>query len=337
MSMRCVVCGKEIPRGYICGKCRVEREEVVRIDSFEVIQCPKCGFIKTGKGWKNLQIEDAVGEQIFNSATVVEGFEVEKVSIDISSSTVRFSGRLDGEVVSVVLPFQYKIRTETCTRCSREAGGYYEAILQLRADKRELRECEVELARKVIQEVLAKEIENERAFLTKVEKRREGIDFYFGSRDLGRKISRMIAEELGGKVTESKKLSGRADGRDLYRFTYLVRLPEYEEGDIVFKENRLCAVKNQRNSKGIDIITGKEISVEGGNVIARRSELSRGIVVNADASVAEIMREDGKVLIVPKPFAAEIGDDVYVFEFGGKTFALTKEVYESCSGSKNRG
>ncbi len=324
--MRCVVCGKEINNGYICGKCAVEKFEVVDIKPFEILQCSRCGAVKIGRKWLHVGIEKVIEDNVFKNSRIIEDFDVKNVILDLSSDTVVFEGNLYGDEINVLARLRYKIKKISCPKCSRECGGYYESIVQLRADNRELRDYEIEVTKRIIEEVLTVEMDNEMAFLSKVEERKEGVDFYFGSRDIGRKISRKIARELGGKISESKKLHTRVDGRDVYRFTYLVRLPSYEEGDIVEKDGGLFVVKNRVASKGVNIIDGRTKNIEDGRVVARKKDFLSGVVVNVDESVAEIVCEDGNVVVTEKPFGCEIGSEVYVFEFNGKPYSRLKDI-----------
>ncbi len=324
--MRCIVCGREIEDGYVCGSCIAEREEIVRIEPIEIVQCSRCGFVRVSGKWKNISLEEAIKREVLRSMFVLEGFDVKDVKIDLKLKELTVSGYLFSDYVTVKVPFNLKVKRTTCLRCSRISGGYYESIVQLRAENRKLKDYEISEAKRIIQEVLENEIENERAFLTKVEEKKEGIDFYFGSREIGKKISRKIAERLGGSITESKKLAGRSDGVDLFRFTYLVRLPSYEDGDVVLKDDSICVVKNRRVGKGIDIFTGKSVNIKNSKLIARKSELFEGVVVNVDESVAEVMSNDGRVFFVNKPYAVEIGEDVYVFEYNDNFYAFSKRL-----------
>ncbi len=324
--MKCVVCGKEVEDGYLCGICTVEKFEVAVIEPFEIVICSRCGAVKYGQKWKYVEFDEAIEEMVFRYARVMEDFEVERVSIDIASRTAVFAGRLKGDEVEFPVALNFRVKKFACPKCSRESGGYYESIVQLRADSRQLEEDEIERVKEIVEDVLSAELENERAFLSKVEEKREGIDFYFGSRDIGRKVSRMIAKELGGKITESKKLHTRIDGRDVYRFTYLVRLPCYREGDIVAKDESLCVVKNVKAGKGVDILSGKSVNIDGAKVVVRKYDLKTGVVVSVDENVAEIVCNDGRVFVTVKPHAARIGSEVFVFEYRGRVWALSKDL-----------
>ena len=117
-------------------------------------------------------------------------------------------GKFRGETISYELPFELRRKFETCERCSRIAGGYFESIIQLRAENRDIEKEEIDRAKELIDEAIEKS-NHSFAFISKVVERKEGVDYYIGDRNLAKKVARRIEEELGGKLTESKKLSGR--------------------------------------------------------------------------------------------------------------------------------
>jgi nonsense-mediated mRNA decay protein 3 len=117
------------------------------------------------------------------------------------------------------------LKQETCERCSRIAGGYYEGIVQIRAENRIPTEEELVMAEKIAYSSVG-----EADFVSKERKLKEGVDVYVSSMECGRRISRQIVKKLGGVFSESRKLYGRKDGRNIYRVSFSVRLPELEEG-----------------------------------------------------------------------------------------------------------
>ncbi len=326
--MKCVVCGREIEHGYLCGKCMVERTEVVRINTFEIQMCSKCGSIRLGGRWTKRNLDEVVKDLIIKNTRVVEEFDVREIVIDPASHTAHYRGVIAGDEVEIVVPFTFTIKKISCSKCSRESGGYYESIVQVRAENRELAEEVIEVAMNVLEDVLKKEEENEKAFVSKIERKKGGIDIYLGSRNIGRKVSRIISRELGGEITESKKLHTRIDGRDVYRFTYSVKVPEYREGDVVESNGKICLVKNVRNKKGIDILTGKTVNLgkEGVSVSVRRDDTIGGVVVNVDESTAEIVCDNGLVVSVARPHGAKIGSEVRVFRHGNRYYAYSSDL-----------
>lgn len=118
-----------------------------------------------------------------------------------------------------------RIKKESCDRCRRIAGGYYAAIVQVRAEGRFPTPEERSKSKKIAQDVIRRVQKSDRmAFISNVEELKEGIDIYVGSTKLGRQISKAIATELGGAFSESAKLVGRKDGKNQYRVSYAVRL-----------------------------------------------------------------------------------------------------------------
>lgn len=292
------------------------------IEKLNIEICSRCGYIKIRGNWIRIPLEEAIKKSVNEKLRVDPNFQVDEIIL--ADKFLILKGVLNEDVVEVTVPFTYRFRKICCPRCSMESGGYYEAIVQVRADKRDLKVGEIEKAKEITNRFLL-ESEGEKDFLTKFEVNKNGIDFYLGSRKLGEKISRKIAEELGGKVFESKKLHTRVDGRDFYRFTFLVRLPEYEEMDIVEKGDTLYVVKNIRMAKGFDFLSGKYANIMKTNVAVKREFLRWGVITNLDESSAEVTTEKG-VVIVQRPFGAEIGKEVFVFEYKNKNYAFPKDL-----------
>jgi len=323
--VKCVICGRESD-SPVCPRCYVERNRIVEVGKVEVEVCPRCGFYRVGGRWRDIGFADAVEKALHKALRVHPDFDVSDVELAVSEEGregfVRLRGEFRGCDVEQVAEFSVDVKKTLCERCSREAGGYYESIVQLRADRRELSREEVEEVNRIVEEVLENERENLKAFLTKVVERREGLDYYIGGRDVGRKISKAIAEKLGGTVKESKKIAGRRDGRDIYRFTYSVRLPEYRRGDVVVDGEKLVYVTNPRLGKGVSIPELSKTNLKKARVVVRREDMERGIAVSTDERAAEVIDESGKFIIAEKVGDIREGEDVLLFEHSGKYYAL---------------
>ncbi|MEM0202653.1 MAG: 60S ribosomal export protein NMD3 [Archaeoglobaceae archaeon] len=320
--MRCIVCGKE-SKFKICGSCFAERNTLAHLPSLELEKCGKCGSFRFGREWVWVDERSAIEREVFRNLAVFPDFSVESVEILKNSAVIK--GTIYGDCVSLTIPLNLRTRTITCPRCSKESGGYYEAVVQVRAQNRSLRKEELEKAREIVESVLSGS-KGEKDFLLKFEETKSGIDFYFGSRKIGEKVSKMIADELGGSVFRSKKLHTRVDGNDVYRFTFLVRLFEAEDYDVVLKDGKVCIVKNAKLQKGIELMTGKAVNVSGATLIAKKEEMSWGVITNLDESVAEVMDSEGRIFHVPRSFGAEIGKEVFIFNFGQRIFAFPKDL-----------
>ncbi len=333
-NVKCAICGRESDTP-VCARCYVERNRIVEVGKVEVEVCPRCGFYRIEGRWKNVNFSEAVESALNRALLIHEDFNVREAELAVDEERkrgfVRLSGDFRGYEVDRLVEFQIDIKKTLCERCSREAGGYYESIVQLRAENRELSKEEIEEANRIVGEVLESESENLKAFLTKVVERKEGMDYYIGGRDVGKKISKVIADRFGGTVKESKKIAGRKDGRDIYRFTYSVRLPEYRKGDIVSDtvsdRERLVFVTNPRLGKGISIPEMYRTNLKDARVVVRREEMKEGIAVNVDERAVEtIISESGELIIAEKAGDVECGEEVLLFEHSGKYYAISKKL-----------
>ncbi len=332
---RCPICGRPVEGLDMCPKCYIERREIFWVeDIVELVRCPRCGFFKLSGRWRELTFEDALADYLTRHIRVIPELEVKGVRItplskgEVGKFLVRVEGELEGELVSSEKVVDVRVKSEVCKRCSWEAGGYYEAIVQVRAEGREISEEELEIVRNIITRVLEKERENQKAFISKIVERKEGIDYYFGDRNIGRKISRLIAEELGGKITESKKIHTRRDGRDIYRFTYSVRLPAYRKGDVVEENGRICVVTNQRLGRAIAIDRGDTVNLRNPKVIAKKEDMKESVVVSCDEFVVEVLHPVTHEVVQAKRPKVDLspGDAVFVVEYGEEVYVIPKEL-----------
>ena len=333
---RCPICGKPIEGELnVCVECYTARNEIFWLDDvIELTKCPRCEFFKIKGKWKEISFEDALIDAVYSSIRVHPEFEVYDVSIgslargEVGRYIVKLSGELFGKPVEAEKVVEVRISREVCKKCSREAGGYYESIVQIRADGRKIDDDELEVVRKVIENILIKEKENPKAFVSKIVERKEGIDYYFGDRNIGKKISRMIANELGGKITESKKIHTRKNGQDVYRFTYSIRLPAFRKGDVVEEDGRICIVTSQRLSKAVVLESGETINLRNPKVIARKGDIRPSVVVNSDEFVVEVIHPLTNEIVHAKKPKVDLkpGDEVFVIEYNESFYAIPKEL-----------
>ena len=324
--MKCAVCGRD-SKYSICGRCLAKRERIISYpEVVEIILCPRCGRFKFSGSWKELSFDDALDKAIENSFFVHPELEVKEFDLsgDGHFYSFKIKGVLRGDYVEEEGFFKVRVKREGCQKCSREAGGYYEAIIQLRAKNRKILDEEVERVAKIVEE----EIESsgsEKSFLTKIVERREGIDFYIGDSKVAKKIAKRVVKEFGAEFKESAKIAGRKDGVELYRMTYLVRLPEHFPGDVVVAKGRIAVAKV---NKAYDLLTGSTIPLEGVKVIVRREELKSGYVINKDDSALEIFSED-RVYIAEKPeYNVNVGEEVFLAVIEDKAYAIPKWMIE---------
>ncbi len=107
---------------------------------------------------------------------------------------------------------------DVCQACSRISGMYYEAIIQIRGNKKEKVKSFVE---KKINELSKKD---ELSFISKIEEKKKGLDIYVGSKKAAKSILKEAKKLYNLETKESYTLIGERKGKKLYRVTILLRL-----------------------------------------------------------------------------------------------------------------
>ena len=128
------------------------------------------------------------------------------------------------------------VRQTVCPRCSKFLGGYFEAILQVRAEDRALSDEERRAIGKLVEEKVDEIMRRDRmGFIQDTIEKEEGLDFYMGSTSSARKLAQAIKERFGGTISEAYELVGvdRQTSREVYRTSVSVRIPRFVAGDVV--------------------------------------------------------------------------------------------------------
>lgn len=146
------------------------------------------------------------------------------------------------------------VRQTVCPRCQKFLGGYFEAILQVRAEDRELTKEERDKISKLVEEKVDEIMKRDRmGFIQDTVEKEEGIDFYMGSTSAARKLAQAIRDRYGGSISEAYQLVGqdRMTSKEVYRTSVSVRLPKFKRGDIVSDKRGNVYKVEEVNGKGI--------------------------------------------------------------------------------------
>lgn len=297
--MFCVVCGKETDeelRGGECASCYLEKNVLASVkDHVDVEVCVHCHARKRGEIWMegHGSFEPIVADAVREAVQLVKAVQKARLQVDVRpedernfSVTVLASGVAEGVPFETTLSTRSRIKNGTCVRCSRVQGGYYEAIVQVRATRREMEVDEKRaikaLASRFIERVVQEGDRN--AFVLRDEDAERGLDIYMGTTNSGRMLAKAIATEYGGKTTEHAKTVGQKDGLDLVRMTFAVRLPEYKAGDVVILDDTPFVVSSigGKTVQAHEAVTGKLRHVE-------RAEMERAVVIPREDAVDAIV------------------------------------------------
>jgi len=340
--MICAICGREteeIVEG-MCVDCFMSRNSLFELPSvMELVRCPKCGsYLHQGR-WEELSEEEALLRAVRGEVSVFNEIEDESVEVGEYERTegslklaVRLSGKLKGIEVSEEKFTDVRIRKAQCERCSRISGGYYEGIIQIRAENREVTEEELERIIESVQLSIesASQRGDRKAFISKIERRRDGTNIYIGSKRLGRRICRKLVEEFGGKFTESPELVGREDGKEKYRVTYSFRLPRFRKGDVIELKGRVFGILSERGGyRCVDLERGDEIQIpeermEDARYISSSSQAFRAVVSYVSEDVMEIIHpENYSAVTIQKPsFVDGETKEIRVVLFSNRIYPL---------------
>lgn len=243
----------------LCQKCYNKDHPLIEFSTpLSVETCKRCGAVKVPGGWKTIngRTPDEVREeqvQILLDAEIkplVKGVNIsleEENRLDrVLHLRVIAQGRsapsLDEH--EETYPVEIRFSNSICDTCSMMSGGYYEAILQIRADSRPVNEDEERsIAEFVTERTISAYGRDSRAFIVDVINDKYGVDFYIGSEHL----CRLIAEEIESLYLAERKdnyklVSQERGGKGKYRITILLRLPRYSIGDFVKISGHPCQV-----------------------------------------------------------------------------------------------
>lgn len=262
----CPQCGKKTDELFdsLCEDCFKQGIMLIEADKLELSLsvCKNCGGYFKGKERTSIEevVEDSVRKEIrkkYGYGCEVEIQGLRKEGENRASVFLVAKAEVKGVVIEERGEVEVILKRETCERCSRIAGGYYAGIVQIRAEGRIPTDDELVMAEKITYSSLG-----ESDFVSKEMMLKEGLDIYVSSMECGRRISRGIVKKLGGAFSESRKLYGQKDGRNIYRVSFSVRLPGFKEGDVVEIDDKVIYVENVVEGKGIegrDMNTGESV------------------------------------------------------------------------------
>jgi len=336
----CVRCGKEGETyGGLCAECYLDSITPISLhDHVDLERCTNCEEYLVRNRWvRHSTVAEAVEDAAIASLMVMKGAEV--LSIEASSREldprnylvhldvlVEVSGlqkRGEGETI-------VRLKNTVCHRCSRLLGNYYEAILQVRGTDRSLPpEDRDRVLVDIADRVEAASRTNRQLFISRVEEMHGGVDVYLSSTPLGRALQKELASAYGAETKESSTLVGRKAGDDVYRMTFLIRLPPYKVSDIVLYEGNLYQLASlSGGAKLISLLTHETTSVKQGElknlkVVGNVSDAREAVVVTATEEELEILDPlDYSTVPVRRPKGYIAGETVRVFIHEEEPFLL---------------
>ncbi|MCF2135760.1 MAG: hypothetical protein K9W43_00800 [Candidatus Thorarchaeota archaeon] len=259
MTAPCYVCGAEAVIDGLCADCYAKAHPLMAVDTpLTLLICRRCGAVKVAGGWHSLvprpsnaddmldrQIDVLLSREVHLSNPHIEvGLTVLNRLDRVLITEIEATGRShpDLPVHTERLPLEIRLHYATCDTCGMMSGGYYESILQIRADGRSMTDEEVDqIVEIVTQRTIAEYGKDVKAFVTGTSRTKYGIDFQIGSEHLSRKIADELESLFLAERKENYKLVTQdRGGKRKYRVTILLRLPRYHQGDFISVSDHPC-------------------------------------------------------------------------------------------------
>lgn len=175
-----------------------------------------------------------------------ENLDLELHAEFIDDRTSRLTIDVRGEIQGLDFEDQHEALLQTsngvCQTCTRKAGAYFEAVMQLRSAGRRLDDNEIKELRESLDDLLNDAHEDPMFFITKEGPVTGGWDLQLGSKAMARMWGRKLVNSHGGQTKETSTTVGHKDGVDITRLTLLYRKPAYGMGDVIRFRKRLWRV-----------------------------------------------------------------------------------------------
>ena len=167
--MFCPECGRtdvELFEG-VCKDCYLKGYQFLKIpENITVTVCKHCNAKLEGGKWQEEEIpeEEIIYRALENNIEVDELAQDEEIELEIDQMRgtiaecyVEATATVLGELMSEAHTPNVRINHTVCPDCSKKSSGYYEAVIQLRADERELDSDEIANAEEIIGRVIEKQ------------------------------------------------------------------------------------------------------------------------------------------------------------------------------------
>lgn len=343
--MFCVECGKEGPifREGVCKECYLKTHSFSKGPrTIELPVCTHCSSYKYKNTWTSDIFDEVIRRVIKNTFHISN--ELKKIDIatectenkEGKTCKIIISGFLDESEITEEHNLLVRMNKTVCDVCSKRSGGYHEAVLQIRADKRKPTRDELHNIRLTV-EHLVESLQakgNRSLFITDIDEKHRRLDFYLSEKGAALTITKHIQEQYGGQIKTSSKNIGMKDSRQIYRMTYLIRLPAYTKGNFIFHDNTFYHITSIHGNKvyllGLQdwkekILEGKEL--QKASILGGKELIKEMIVVSQTNDEVQVMdQETYEIKIIKKPRSISFDlEKIKTVEINGQIFLFPEK------------
>ena len=342
--MFCVDCGEEKPifKEGSCLSCYLQNHQFSSgPEVIDITYCAHCRVLKYKNTWASGSFGDVLKRYVKQVFRISK--ELGKVRIDFSCQgeehsmqcVICITGKVAEETISEEHQVQVRMRPGVCDICSKQSGGYYEAILQIRPWGKKLDEHRIEKIHCFIEDLVNKMQEkgNRKLFITDQKREHGGLDYFLSDKQAGASIIKQAHDVFGGEITVSSKNMGMRSGQQVYRMTYLLRLYKYQSTDFLVKDEKISLVISLSKNLVhlIDLKTWFTQTIEAKNLehvaVFNHNELvSQMIVVSQTDDEVQVMNKRTYIIHIirkPKKITYE-SDQIEIVEHDQRFYLLPK-------------
>jgi nonsense-mediated mRNA decay protein 3 len=342
--MFCVECGieGEIYKDGVCIKCYLLNKKFSKgPEILDLPVCVHCQGYKFKNTWTNDLLDDILRRIIKNNFKISKELQNIDINIDFNETPrgleckVYISGLIQEKEINEEHDLLIRLRKTVCEVCSRQFGGYHEAIIQVRTEKRKFSKEEL-INIKATVETIIENMQgkgNRTLFIADIAEEHGGLDFYISDKNAAFNISKMLLNKYGGIIKQSSTNTGMKDSKQIYKMTYLVRIPPYKKGDYLQIDDNYFQIKYLQTNKIklINLLTWVESStdlknLEKARIFGGQNLLREMIIVSQTKSELQLMDEQTYELhIVKKPEEIEyVAEKIQVIKIDNFLFISPK-------------
>jgi len=317
--MLCVECGEEEQfKDGVCKTCYSKNTHFTKgPEIIDIITCTTCSAYKYKNTWFTESFEEilkrhikdifSISRELTKTLILTECGEKKK-KIDCK---VTFSGYIEDQQITEQHQLIVRLKNTICDVCSKQFGGYFEAILQIRAEKRTPTTEEIQQITELVETLVEqfREKGNRGLFVTEITEEQGGLDFYLSEKGSAYTIAKKIQEKNGGEIKQSSTNAGMKDSKQLFRMTYLVRLPSYKMGDFIFYHKSYYHIVSISKNKvhminlknwSDQVIDGKELQKI--STLGNKEKIKEMILVSQSTDEVQVMNQKTyKISDIKKP------------------------------------
>ncbi len=240
--------------------------------------------------------ENLVAEE--RAQNVEVSFSVEPIDDRTYRLHVEVSGTIEDYEFNDSHESLLQTSNAVCTPCTRKAGSYFEATVQLRSAGRRLDDVELKQLRGTLDQMLERMEPDPMFFITKEGPVTGGWDLQLGSKAMARNWGRRLVRTHGGTIKETSTVVGSNDGIDVTRLTLSYRKPAYDLDDVVRFRKQLWMIDGWQ-SDGPSLRRLDRYERSG----ATWRDMEKSIVVcpSRDQHFVEVMNRDSSAVEVMDP------------------------------------